>query len=191
MHKKIAMATLFLPSILFWGVSLLKDPICVGAMGFFIYAAYNAFIKREKVFKSLISVYISGLLLIYFKPYILICLSAVFVLWIFFRFREKIKDKTLRTVSTSFFIIMALGAGFFLSQSLAQSEATEQLKDSRQPFPVILKEQGEGALISLWQIPVLQFKWLLLYLSVLSIRFSGLSPGMSVRLLLSFHHWKH
>jgi len=131
LHKKIAYATLFLPSILFWGVSLLKDPICVGAMGFFIYAAYSAFIKREKIISSLITIYLSGLLLNYFKPYILICLSAVFVLWVFLKFRDKIKDRTLRTVSTSFFILVAVGSGFLLSQSLAQSEATAQFSSEK------------------------------------------------------------
>jgi hypothetical protein len=126
LHKKIAYATLFLPSIIFWGSSLLKDPICVGAMGFFIYAAYSIFIKKQKIITSLIILYISGLLLNYLKPYILISLSAVFLLWFFMLFRYKIKDRTLRTVSTSLFILIALGAGLIISQNLAQSEATAQ-----------------------------------------------------------------
>lgn len=131
MHRKIALATLFLPSILFWGTSLLKDPICVGAMGFFTYAAYSLLIKRKNITSSLIALIVSGWLLNSYKPYILICLSAVFMLWVFYRFRSSIKDKTLRTVSTSLFMALAVLAGYFLSQGLAQSESTAQFSSDK------------------------------------------------------------
>ena len=65
LHKKIAIACLFLPSILFWGVSLLKDPLCLGAMGYFIYGAYSLFIKRSKTFVSIIQILIFGFLLLH------------------------------------------------------------------------------------------------------------------------------
>jgi hypothetical protein len=124
--KKLAYATLFLPSLLFWGVSLLKDPICVGAMGYFTYAAYSVFIKKTKIVPSLIIMYIMGFLLLNTKPYILITLSVVFLVWIFFRLRDKIEDKTLRGVSTILFVLLAAVAGFFVSESLSQSETTAQ-----------------------------------------------------------------
>lgn len=120
--KKIAYATLFLPSLLFWGVSLLKDPICVGAMGYFLYAAYSIFIKKKKIGVNIIILYIMGFLLYNTKPYILLCLSAIFVLWIFLSFRDKIEDRTLRGISTGLFIAISAMAAFFLTQTLAQSE---------------------------------------------------------------------
>ena len=131
LHKKLAYATLYMPSILFWGVSLLKDSFCLFAMGFFIYAAYSIFIKRKNIIGSLIIIYLSGWLLYNLKPYILICLSAVFLLWYFLLFRDKIKDRTLRTVSTSLFILLAIGAGFFISQGLAKTEATAQFSSDQ------------------------------------------------------------
>jgi hypothetical protein len=56
----------------------------------------------------------------------LFCLSAVFVLWVFLRFRDKIEDKTLRSLSTGLFVSVAVLAAFFLTQGLAQSEDTAQ-----------------------------------------------------------------
>jgi hypothetical protein len=122
LYKKLAYAILFLPSLLFWGVSLLKDPICVGAMGYFLYAAYSLFIKKEKFLLSIFTIYIMGFLLFNTKPYILLCLSAVFVLWIFLRFRDKIEDKTLRGLSTGLFVGISMLSAFFLTQGLAQSD---------------------------------------------------------------------
>lgn len=124
--KKLAYATLFLPSLLFWGVSLLKDPICVGAMGYFLYAAYSIFIKRRKIIASLISLYLSGFLLFNTKPYILLSLSGVFLLWIFLRFRDKIEDKTLRNGSTIAFVLISLLSGYLVTQGLSQSEETSK-----------------------------------------------------------------
>lgn len=124
--KKIAYATLFLPSLLFWGVSLLKDPICVGAMGYFLYAAYSIFIKKKKIGINIIVLYLAGFLLFITKPYILLSLSGVFLLWVFLRFRDKIEDKTLRSISTVAFILLSLGGGYLVTQGLASSEETSQ-----------------------------------------------------------------
>jgi len=141
LHKKIAYATLFLPSLLFWGVSLLKDPICVGAMGYFLYAAYSIFIKKKKIFISIIILYLGGFLLFITKPYILLCLSGVFLLWIFLRFRDKIEDKTLRNISTVAFVLIAMLSGYFVTQVLAQSEETSKFS-TEQIFTTIEAQQS-------------------------------------------------
>lgn len=131
LHKKIAYATLFMPSILFWGVSLMKDPICLGAMGYFLYAAHDVFIRKRKIIHSAIVLFLSGFLIYNLKPYIIISLSGVFVLWIFLRFREKISDRTLRSVSTLLFAGMAIIGGFFVVQSLAKSDLTKEYSSER------------------------------------------------------------
>lgn len=131
LYRKLAYATLFLPSLLFWGVSLLKDPICMGALGFFTYAAYSVFIKKRKVLPSLVIIYLTGFILVNTKPYILISLSVVFLVWIFFLFREKIADRTLRGVSTILFAMLAGVGGYFVTQGLSQSETTAQFSTDR------------------------------------------------------------
>jgi hypothetical protein len=141
LHRKLALATLFLPSLLFWGVSLLKDPICVGAMGYFIYATYSVFIKKRKIPVSLIIMYTTGFLLLNTKPYILIALSVVFLVWIFFRFRDKIEDRTLRSVSTILFVLLAVVGGYFVTEGLSQSETTAQFSTD-QLLKTVEKQQS-------------------------------------------------
>jgi hypothetical protein len=126
LHKKMAIATLFLPSVLFWGVALMKDTICLGALGFFLYAAYNVFIRSHKRFVSLIIMIAAGYLIYYVKPYILICVLPAFMLWLFLRVRVLIQDKTLRQISTGLFATVSLVAGFFLVQSFTASEVASQ-----------------------------------------------------------------
>ncbi len=135
LHKKIAIAILFLPSVLFWGVSLLKDSICIGALGFFIYAAYQVFFKKRKIAASVVVIIISGYLLFNIKAYIFLCLLPAFLLWLFLDFNKKIKDKTLRTAAKVFMTIASVFAGFFLVQQITSIEAansfsTDNLFDS-------------------------------------------------------------
>lgn len=150
LHKKIAIACLFLPSILFWGVSLLKDPLCLGAMGYFIYGAYSLFIKRSKTFVSIIQILIFGFLLLQLKPYILYCLVAVFSLWIFYRFRDTIGDKTLRNVSTVLFTSIAILTGFLATKGLGEAEggskftSEELLNTVKHQQTIFLNNKGEA-----------------------------------------------
>ncbi len=126
LHKKIAIAFLFMPSILFWGVGLLKDTICIGAMGLSVYASYCFFIKGERKAIHLIILIANAYLIFYIKPYILICLAPAFLMWIFLRARNMIADKTLRQIATFLFAVISLGAAFLVVQSFTSSELASQ-----------------------------------------------------------------
>jgi len=126
LHKKIAIAFLFLPSVLFWGVALLKDTICIGAMGYCLYAAYKIFIKKEGKLIDYLIMIGAGVLIFYIKPYVLICLAPAFMIWIFMRARVLIADRTLRQIATFLFAGVSLVAAFFLVQSFTSSEIASQ-----------------------------------------------------------------
>jgi hypothetical protein len=131
LHKKMAIAILFLPSILFWGGSLLKDSISIGSMGFALYAAYNIVFKKRKIFSSLLILAFSLFLLYNIKPYIILCLVPAFLLWLFLEFRKKIPDKILRQISGVLLSVVSVVVGFFALQSLTQSEVTAQFSSDK------------------------------------------------------------
>jgi hypothetical protein len=45
--REIAIATLFVPSVFFWGTGVMKDPLCIGALGYLTYSSYQLFLKRK------------------------------------------------------------------------------------------------------------------------------------------------
>lgn len=126
LHKKAAIACLFLPSLLFWGTGLLKDTICLGAIGYSLYAAYKLFIARQFRLSHVLMMLFSGYLLFYLKAYILICLIAAFLIWVFMRVRSLIGDRLLRQITTVLVAIIAAGVAFFVIQGFAASEITAQ-----------------------------------------------------------------
>jgi hypothetical protein len=131
LHRKIAIATLFLPSLLFWSTSLLKDPFCFAALGYLSYSLYAIFIKRAFSFIDILSVFISSFILINLKPYILISLVAVFSLWLFLRYRSKIKDNLLRRLSTGVFLFLSLTIGLLLTSLFSGLDEKNQYQTER------------------------------------------------------------
>jgi hypothetical protein len=131
LHKKFAIAILFLPSVLFWGGTLLKDSICMGSMGFGLYAIYNIFYKKRKITSSLIILFFTFFLLYNIKPYIILCLVPALFLWLFLQFRTRIRDKTLRSIAGFLFTIVSVVVGVIALQSLTQSELTSQYSSEK------------------------------------------------------------
>ena len=89
-------------------------------------------------------------MLLQLKPYILYCLVAVFSLWIFYKFRDKIGDKTLRNVSTVLFTSIAILAGFFATQGLGEAQggskftSEELLNTVKHQQTIFLNNKGEA-----------------------------------------------
>lgn len=126
LERKFAFSILFLPSILFWGGSLLKDSICLGAMGFALYAGYQIFFKKKKILASLLILAFSTLLLYYIKPYILLCLVPPFIFWRFYTFRKGIVDSGVRKFTSFALVIISIIGGALLLRQLNQSEIASQ-----------------------------------------------------------------
>lgn len=104
--KLLAYAVLYSPSIWFWGSGLMKDSICLGAMGFIIYIFYNFFIKLKFKFNQLLILLLSIYLIFLIKEYILIILIISLLFVIFVRYILQLKNLLLRTAVVMLFIFV-------------------------------------------------------------------------------------
>lgn len=82
LHKKLAIAILYMPTFVFWGSGILKDPLCISAMGWITYALYEAFYKKKDLGKNLLILGFFGWLLAVLKVYILISYVPFCVLFL-------------------------------------------------------------------------------------------------------------
>jgi hypothetical protein len=120
-EKRLAIALLFVPSVLFWGSGMLKDSIAYSAAALFTYAIFNFFIKRNRSVKFAAMILISSFFMITVKAYIFVALLPGTATWIFFQRISRIQ-------STGMKILLApLILGFGL---LITSLVTSRLKDS-------------------------------------------------------------
>lgn len=51
-YKELAIACFFLPSVFFWGSGLMKDSLCLGALGWIFYGFYHVFIVKKYMIKA-------------------------------------------------------------------------------------------------------------------------------------------
>ena len=90
MHKAFAISILFFPSVIFWSSGILKDSLCIGALGWFTFSIYNI-IKRRKIFSNGLIILISLYILIVIKIYILLAYAPFLLFFIFVKKLDNVK----------------------------------------------------------------------------------------------------
>ena len=64
LHFRIAIATMFIPSVIFWGSGILKDTIVLACLGISVYAIDQIFFQRRVKFLTLFFLMVSLLTLL-------------------------------------------------------------------------------------------------------------------------------
>ena len=126
LKRELSLAIIFLPSVAFWSSGLLKDTICFGCVGFFVYAILNIFIKKTKYASSFLWLIISSYLLYTIKVYIFLVLLLAMTIWIFSETNQLIKEKTLRQIFTLMTFAIGIVIGFFLLQYFTSANTLQQ-----------------------------------------------------------------
>lgn len=111
--KYIALATLFIPSCFIWGSGIFKDTICMFALGWMLYCAFQLLIERNMSFSNIFFLLLSFYILLIVKVYILISFLPALALWILFTYSHKIKPAAIRFVTKS--ILVSVGVVTFVA----------------------------------------------------------------------------
>jgi hypothetical protein len=98
LKKQFAIAIFFMPSVFFWGSSILKDTYSLSCIGFFTYGIFKFFILKNRKAKYLILLILSSLIILLIKPYILFALLPGTIIWLNFAKVERIKNNLLKTL---------------------------------------------------------------------------------------------
>lgn len=111
LHKEIAIACLFIPSVCFWGGGQLKDPVCMGFIGIFTNSVYEAFLKGRNVPKNVFLVLISVYAIMQIKVYIVLAFAPAVGFWVFSRYRYTIKSPFIKAIIGPVMMVVGVGLG--------------------------------------------------------------------------------
>lgn len=117
--KQIAIAILYVPSVLFWGSGVSKDTYTFAAACWFTWSIYKVFIKKESITVNIIILLISSWLIISIKPYIFVSLLPGTLIWISFKRISAIKNVILKTLFAPVILILGFVAISTLMSSLS------------------------------------------------------------------------
>jgi hypothetical protein len=113
LHKRIAIACLFIPSVFFWGSGLLKDTITLACLGIATYESYKLFIVKRvsvvSVFVLLLALY--GLMVI--KIYILLTFLPALIIWLFFHYFSYVRSVVLKAMLLPPVLMIALILSYY------------------------------------------------------------------------------
>ena len=127
MYKQLAIAVFFVPSVFFWGSGLMKDSLCIGALGWLFYAFYTGLIEKKAPIKMSVIAVIAIYVLLSTKAYILFSFLAPAILWVFAENSRRIKNRVLRRVIGPLLVVGGVGAGIFGTLKLTEGDARYSL----------------------------------------------------------------
>jgi hypothetical protein len=141
LHKQFAIAILYLPTFVFWSSGILKDPICISAMGWITYALYEAFYKKKDLLKNLVIIIFFGYLLTILKVYILISYIPFLILFLILKNVDLVKNRLLKWIIGPALIIGSIIAGQQVMNkfqdelgTFAAEGITDQVKKQRNSY---------------------------------------------------------
>ena len=119
--REAAISIIYLPSVWFWGVGILKEPVCLGFLGLVTYSAHNIFFKRRRFYTNIVVFTLSIYLLYSIKSYIILAFMPALFLWIYLEYNDKIRSKVLKSI----FGVLGIGLlllFFTFTKALSDSE---------------------------------------------------------------------
>lgn len=122
-YKQLAWTMFYIPSLFFWGSGLLKDSLCLGALGWLFYALHRGAIQRQALLKCSIIGIIAAYALINIKVYILLCFMPAALLWVFNETSSQIKNETVRLLAKPLFIALGAAIGLFAALNITKGDA--------------------------------------------------------------------
>ncbi|MEQ9303869.1 MAG: hypothetical protein RJQ14_08135 [Marinoscillum sp.] len=121
--KLLALAILFVPSVVFWGSGILKDSITIGALGFLTFACIQLFYFGNSSIQNWLIAILSALLIFKIKVYIIICFVPMLFVWIYLIGIKRVKNKLVKFMIAPVLFVLFASAGYFsLNQIASESD---------------------------------------------------------------------
>ncbi|WP_147302913.1 hypothetical protein [Marinoscillum furvescens] len=122
-ERKLAVAILFIPSVVFWGSGILKDTITFGALGWLTYCVINIIDFQRLNIKYWVIGACMAVLIFKIKSYIVICFIPMLFVWLYWKYQVQIKSAILRVLIAPVLLMIFVSSAYFsLDQVSSYSE---------------------------------------------------------------------
>lgn len=112
-HFWLALATLFMPSVTFWGSGILKDTLTLAALGVLTLMVSNLFIQNNWKFSNWLLAILSIWILFSVKKYILLCYMPAALLWIYAAKLAMIRSQMVKILIVPVVLMVMLASAYY------------------------------------------------------------------------------
>ena len=123
LHRKLAVAILFLPSVVFWGSGILKDSITLGALGWATWAIVRIFFERKGVPVATVILLLALYTIYAVKIYIVLCFLPAALLWIFLANADRMQSAIVRALVTPVILVMVIALSYLAVIEIGKDNA--------------------------------------------------------------------
>lgn len=120
-RRNLAIAILFMPSVIFWGSGILKDSFTLAATCYFIVATNDLIQKRGSRWLNWLFLLGSGFIILSIKPYILIILLPGTLVWYFYARIKRIRNVFFRYITIPFIYLFVVAGSYVTLSVLGES----------------------------------------------------------------------
>lgn len=106
--RQMAIACLFIPSVVFWGSGIMKDTIIVFSLSMTL-VSINQILQQKLNIRNFVGLVLSVWLMILIKPYVFVALLPGVFIWVGYEPLQKIRSKLLRIILIPFITIVVIG----------------------------------------------------------------------------------
>ncbi len=128
--RNLAIAILFIPSVVFWGSGMLKDTVTLSASCWFIYALYFTFILKIKRFRYSIILLISAYVIFAIKPYILFALLPGVIIWVVYDKVVTLKKKVIKYLFIPLVYLVSFGTGYLVLSQIGDFDIKHLINEA-------------------------------------------------------------
>jgi hypothetical protein len=122
LHRWIAAAAFFIPSVFFWGSGLLKDTITLSCLAAMTYAVVKIFIHRQINVKYIILLLVCMYVIYSVKKYILLCYLPAMLMWIFAGHFTRIRSTVIKIMLVPFVIAAVVALGYLAVTKIGEDD---------------------------------------------------------------------
>ena len=123
LHSPIALAVLFIPSVIFWGSGLLKDTLVLAALGFSVYCIDALFIQKRFRISVLVLLLLSFYTIFSIKKFVLQAFIPSVILWIYIKNLTALKSIALKILMAPFIVAIFLFTAYYSVTKVGEGDS--------------------------------------------------------------------
>lgn len=109
--RELAIAVLFMPSVMFWGSGILKDSFTLAATCYYIVAFNNIVRNKGFVFWSVFRLVLFAYVVVSIKAYIMLILLPSSMIWFMYSRISKVRNRLIRQLVVPFvYLVIVVGS---------------------------------------------------------------------------------
>ncbi|HET9055161.1 MAG TPA: hypothetical protein VFM90_13365, partial [Cyclobacteriaceae bacterium] len=129
LHRWIAGAVLFIPSVIFWGSGILKDSVVLACVGGLTYCVKRIFIERQAKPMLVVLLLIFAAIIYNVKIYILLCFLPAAFLWVYASAFLRIKTVVLKILLIPFVVALVILSGYYAVLKVGEDDKRYALEN--------------------------------------------------------------